>query len=211
MKTPLSFIKSVRVPTHTLVIVALLASPLLGQGRSKLTYFPRDILTAAGNYVKYIYVDDSTYEIAWGNHDVKRTMKTWMDGVPDRFAEFIKENDSVIILQRSCGSPCWTNLILPLDSVKQPFEIEMPEAYDMKNNLVAYNGDQDTIVWVENFLTGHKAPVLGKPCGSACNCYCVQSISINDRELYIKWMTEYDFYKPKEEWHLSERHVHIDF
>ena len=193
------------------LILSLIAIRTSSAQDNDLVWFPKGTLTSAGNFVKYLRTSKDTYKIAWGNRHLLRTLSMYMDGAPNHFAHYKDESSSVIILERGCGMPCWYAVILPLDSAKPSFEIEMPEAYDMRNNLIAYNGYQDTIVWIENFHTRQRVPILGNNCGSACNIYCVDSISVNNRELYLHYLTEYDFDKSDDQKHWATIQKHIDF
>ncbi len=164
-----------------------------------------------GNFINYLPMSQDSYKVHWGNKDIQRNLDLYSGGAPNHFAYYEAENDKFIILKAGCGMPCWFAVFLPLDSIKSAFEIQMPEAYDLTNNLVAYNGYQDTIVWVENFLTRHKVPILGHNCGSAFNGSCIDSISVKDRVLYIHYLIEDDFYKPDDQKHWATIRKRIDF
>ena len=174
------------------------------------SWFPSDTLTPAGHFINYVRASRDSYSVHWRNSRVHRSLVLHMDGAPNHFAFYKAETNRFIILEYGCGIPCKCAVFLPLDSVKAAFQIEMPEAYDLDNNLVAYNGDRDTIVWVENFLTRQKVPILGHNCGSAFNGYCVDSISVKNRDLYVHYLTQYDFSKPDDKKHWATIKKHID-
>jgi hypothetical protein len=83
----------------------------------------------------------------------------------------------------------WFNVILPLDSQSKVSDIWNPMAYNKYYNLIAEEGHGDTIVIIRNIKTGkYQAEIDSEnTCQSPFNHYCIDSISILNKELYIKW------------------------
>ncbi len=172
---------------------------------------PHDTITPRGNFVKNVRTSQDSYYVSWGNATIKRNLPPVRIDAASEFPWLVNENENVLILRAGCGMPCWYATILPLDSVSAPFEVDFPLVYDMKNNLVVYSGVKDTIVWVENFLSRLHMPIVGKNCGSAFNFFCTDSVSIVDKQLYLRWMTQYDFYVPSDQKHYQEIRRRINF
>ena len=183
----------------TLSMIILLCSTLRvnSQSNYKNTPLPKNINTENGYFVKYSLVSDTSYIISWGNKKFHRNLDEKTIGADAWYPRYEYSNDSVIILRAGCGNPCWYALILPLNKNKQIRRVDFPEGYDMKNNLIVYLGNNDTLIVIENYLDGKRKAIIGKNCGSSFNGYCIDSISINNRQFYMRWFTDYEFDKPK--------------
>ena len=66
-------------------------------------------------------------------------------------------------------------------------------AVDKDNGIVVYeypNFNTDTILIAENILTGKKQAIgrQWKKCSSYFSHYCIDSIDVNKKRLYIEWV-----------------------
>jgi hypothetical protein len=144
--------------------------------------------TPENNYYKLIPTTDSTCKIEWGNTKLKRISE-------DYHFHFVREirldweNTDFMVLKGSSEMDSWFNVILPLDSQSKVSDIWNPMAYNKFYNLIVEEGHGDTIVIVRNIKTGKSQTEIDSEnsCQSPFNHYCIDSISILNKELYIKW------------------------
>jgi hypothetical protein len=148
--------------------------------------------TPNGGFYKLIPYTDSTCKIEWGNTKVKRVSKDDYHFHAARRFSLEWENKDFIVLESWTGSDSRFNVILPLDSLSKESEIWNPIAFNKRKNLIAQEGYgfSDTIVILQNIKTGKSQPIIDKmnKCESAFNHYCIDSISIQNKEVYIKWV-----------------------
>ncbi len=145
-------------------------------------------------FYQYVFDDENGY-IKWGNDSFTNItsngyLKDFFQGGRMRLRW---ANDKFIVIGRGTGSDTWFRIVLPLIPGEKGREYWNPLAFDEANGLVVYMNDNkgDSIWIVENMLSG-KQLAIGKglpPCGSAGTHYCVDSISIVNRELYLEWVT----------------------
>jgi len=97
------------------------------------------------------------------------------------------ENRYFVVLRQGCGSPCWINVILPLDDQTPTREVYFPHGVDTHRNILAYFDRTDAVTF-ENLLSGEKQDVeVPGVCGAALLLYCVPQIEIRESEFYLEW------------------------
>ncbi len=153
---------------------------------SQFSYY--DTLSINGNYVKY-NLQGNEAQLEYGNKYFKRVLPEKYNcqiadaGIP----KFKWDNHDFIVLKYGCGSPCWGVLILPLnikDSIKN---IMYDLASDPTNNTIVYLGEPDyNDLVIENLKLKTKQMIKIAQCNSAFLGYCIDSISINKKELYYR-------------------------
>jgi len=98
-------------------------------------------------------------------------------------------NDQYMCLRHSNGSDTWTDLILPFNSNEiKVYENTM--AYDKVNGIVIYETDSLPYQLVAENIVGKEKEFLGenwKKCSSIFPHYCIDSISVENKELYVNW------------------------
>jgi hypothetical protein len=167
----------------------------------------KTIITKEKNYYKLIPSTDSTCKIEWGNNKLKRISEDYHFAFARRM-RLEWENKDFVVLRGGAGTGSWFNVILPLDSLAEESGIWNPMAYNKKSNLIAEEGDADTIVVIRNIKTGKSQPIIDKmnKCESAFNNYCIDSISIQNKEVYIKWVLPH---KMSDDFKVIEKRVKI--
>jgi len=142
--------------------------------------------SSKGIYLNKIPLTDSTYLLEWGNQEFKRIFPdTFYTQSYEPYWEW--ENKYAIGLHRACGSPCWYELILPLNPKDSVMTISSPLVHDFKNNLVVYI-ETDSSIAVTNFLNKKKLSINLTPhCYTAFLDDCIDSIYFKNKDLFISW------------------------
>jgi hypothetical protein len=148
-----------------------------------------DTLTVNGNFVRYQSMKDS-FIIEYGNKNFKRFLPDKYDcDIADAHMPTLRwENKNFIGLGYGCGNPCSGIIVLPLNSNDNIKWFMYVLAYDFENNLIVYlgNEDYDKLV-IENLRNGKRRLInFEDSCSSAFWEYCIDSISISDKELYYR-------------------------
>ncbi|MBP7478665.1 MAG: hypothetical protein KA797_09085 [Chitinophagales bacterium] len=148
----------------------------------------------SSSYYQFIRLTDSTSTIKWGN---KVISNLFGDTIDNFFIEKDRinlkwANEKFIVLGRSGGSDTWFRIILPLTKGANAYFYENLMAMDKENGIVVIEhafDDSDTVLIAENILT-RKRQIIGldwEKCSSAMNHYCIDSISISKKQLYVEW------------------------
>jgi hypothetical protein len=145
-------------------------------------------------YYQFIRISDSTSTIKWGSKGITNLFSDTTDNFfieKDRIS--LKwANEKFISLGRGSGSDTWLNIILPLTKGADARIYENPMAVDKENGIIVFEhtfNECDTVLIAENILTGEKQ-IIGldwKKCSSALNHYCIDSISVSKKQLYVEW------------------------
>lgn len=148
-------------------------------------------VTQNGSYYMLTQFSDSTLIITWGNDTIKRVYDKPLDFM---FAERLRiewDNKDYLILRYSVGSMAWMTVAFPINSKEQVQVFDNGLSFDPKNNLLAREHWQDTVLIVQNLKTHQKQFIIEKekPCGAIGSSYCIDSININNKVLYYKWVT----------------------
>jgi hypothetical protein len=196
--------KTTRQSRPVAVILAIITASALfscmnrnHQVRENLSFSKRDnysfrkidsISFQTGNFLNYLFVNDSMYMLKWGNKNQFSISLDTFKIKGDGKLEIDANNQNSILLKQSCGSFCQSAVILTIPSFyekKYLFVI----AYDLKNNLVAYFPENDkAFIIVENYLTSKKQSIeITDLCPAVFKGECIDSISLIDKQLYIKW------------------------
>lgn len=162
----------------------------------------RSKIEIANSYYQFVFATDTTSFIKWGNDKFTNTSYQEIDN-------YLLDKDKIIldwatkefiVLKHNSGSDTWQHIVLQLKPKQEPIFYENSLAFDRENGLVVYEfpSVKDTILIVENIITKRKK-YLGKnwtKCSSALHHYCIDSISINNQELYLEWVTPNYIDKP---------------
>ncbi|KAB1230177.1 hypothetical protein [Chryseobacterium viscerum] len=148
---------------------------------------------------KIIKATDSTSFLRWTNGKTNlRSSKSIGNHYLDHTTYLQWSNERYICLRHSNGSDTWTDLILPFNSN----EIKLYEntlAYDKVNGIVVYETDSLPYKLVAESIDGNKKQFLGenwKNCSSLFPHYCIDSIYIENKELYVDWVFPNKIDKP---------------
>jgi hypothetical protein len=169
-----------------------------------------DYISPTGDFVKY-HKNNGRIKIEWGNKQFTRTLKNDFNcsqpltGIPSvRWT-----TSSYIGLGYSCGSPCWGLIILPMNQTDSIFERMYDLAIDTKNNqVVCLDNEKFKQLTVENWKTGKKTEIKIKvSCESAFPGYCIDSVKIQNDELYVRWK---ELSKGKEDGKVISEFIKID-
>jgi len=141
---------------------------------------------------EFVKVTDSTSFIRWTNG--KRTFKSstsvsnhYLDGK----TSLQWSNDDYMCLRHPNGSDTWTDLILPFNNNEVRF-YENTLAYDKINGIVIYETDSLPYKLIAENIPGKEKQFLGenwKNCSSLFPHYCIDSIHIENKELFADWVT----------------------
>jgi hypothetical protein len=150
-----------------------------------------DKIFISDSYYQFVRLTDSTSTVKWGN----KSFSNFCKDTSDNFF-FDKEriqlkwsNNKFIAIGRGAGSDTWFQIILPLTKDADLKIYENPLATDKDNDIIIYEYNSDTVLVAENMTTGKKQIIgtNGKKCSSAFSHYCIDSISVSKKQLYIKW------------------------
>ena len=149
--------------------------------------------TPKNNFFLLEQSSDSTCRITWGNNEVTRNTQEEIDFNLARRLHYQWENTEYLILKGGTGSGAWLNFVLPFSKSEKVKTFDNLLCFDPENNLVASQYFNDTVLVVQNLKTDQKEYIVLKdtPCEAASNLYCIDSIGIKNRELYLKWATKY--------------------
>lgn len=152
-------------------------------------------VTQNSSYYMLTHFSDSTVKITWGNDSVKRVYDEPLDFM---FAERLRiewDNKDYLILRYSVGSGAWETVAFPINNTEQVQVFDNGLCFDTKNNLLATEHWQDTILIVQNLKTHQKQFIIEKekPCDAVGSSSCIDTISINNKILYYKWVTPHKF------------------
>ena len=165
-------------------------------------------VTTNSNYYLLTQSTDSTVKITWGNDTIKRVYEEPLDFM---FAERIRiewNNKDYLILRYGVGSGAWETLAFPMNNKEQVQVFDNGLSFDTKNNLLATEHWQDTVLIVQNLETHQKQFIIERenPCDAAGSSSCIDTININNKVLYYKWTTPHKFSDKKSS---IEKHVRL--
>jgi hypothetical protein len=157
---------------------------------SKLEIYPRkdSIITPEGNYLVFLYITDSSYLIKWGDSSKFIVTSDTIEVLGSGTLQITESNKTAILLKQSCGTNCQLGVILSLSPVIYK-KYTFIEASDLTDNLIAYIPEAtDSFLVIENFVTGEKKIINETNlCPAAFKGECIDSISIVNKQLYIRW------------------------
>jgi hypothetical protein len=203
--------KSILILFTAALLVACHTAP---ESADQKTYPPKVIKSAEGeipqhrlqvdtnkiysgeNFYQLIPVTDSTSRLKWGNKSANYTSpkvfenwmlseKMWLDW----------SNNKFIVLAFDMGNDSWYNVVLPFANGKGPEFFWRPIAFDHENGIIvsAYGVGPDSILLATDVLTNKIQPV-GKGWKTCQDThgphYCVDSVSIANKQLYVQWNGE---------------------
>lgn len=135
---------------------------------------------------------DSTSYIQWTDGNIFYRSSKPIDNFYIDEKTYIKwSNEKYICLRHSNGSDTWTDIILPFETNNVKL-IDNALAYDKLNGIVVFETDSvDYKLFAEKIQSG-KRDYFGKDwekCSSVFPHYCVDSISLSNKNLYVEWIT----------------------
>jgi len=134
---------------------------------------------------------DSTCRVIWGNNKVTRSGADEIDFYLANRLHYQWENSKYLILKGGTGSGAWVNIVLPFDKSEKVKTFDNMLCFDPENNLVAFQYFDDTVLVVQNLKTYQKQYIVleNSTCEAASNLFCIDSVGIKNKELYLKWVT----------------------
>ena len=153
-----------------------------------------DVLLEDGAYVKYEYQNDSIY-LKWGKSDFlfPERLVYHCKTAPVRIPQFKWSTSEFIVVGYGCGSPCWGMKVLPLSPEKSIQDYMYQVAFEKAKGIIVYIAYQNDGLTAVNLFTGKKENIkLGEICGQTFPGYCIDSVSINNSELFVRWKDEYE-------------------
>jgi hypothetical protein len=146
--------------------------------------------TKYAHFIQLKLVDDSSYYIRWGNSLKQKTfpIKFNLDGHESWIPRLVYENNDYLVLNQSCGSPCWIGYFLPLNDEVKPQIFNEYLDFDLKNHLVAYVNKHSELE-ITNLQT-QKKQIFKIPCSSAFLGYCIENITLKNKKLKYKLNTD---------------------
>jgi hypothetical protein len=147
------------------------------------------VKTSFGNIIKYKVINDSSYQIQWGDSiDLKIYPETFhLDGHAGWVPHYIADNKDYIVLRQSCGNPCWIGYFLPISDTIKPHAISEYLDFDLDNNLVA-SIKYPNLIEIINLRTNCTEKYIINGCNSAFIGYCIDSLSIKNKVLKYNWI-----------------------
>lgn len=154
------------------------------------TYF-QTVKTPLGAIFRLKIITDSTYVIQWGDSLSLKTFPVafYLDGHETWIPKFIDENKDYIVMRQGCGNPCWIGYFLPLDDSIKPGMFHEYLDYDLNNNLIVYV-KSSKIIGITNIKTDQIEDHKIEGCTSVFLGYCIDSLTIKNRILKFKWISD---------------------
>ncbi len=154
----------------------------------------------SGSYYMLTQFSDSTVKINWGNDTIKRV---YDEPIDLKFAERLRiqwDNKDYLILRYGVGSGAWETVAFPINNKEQVQVFDNGLSFDPKNNLLATEHWQDTVLIVQNLKTHKKQFIIEKEklCDGLHSSSCIDTINISNKVLYYKWVTPHKFSDKKE-------------
>ncbi|MDW9379941.1 hypothetical protein [Chryseobacterium sp. JV558] len=142
---------------------------------------------------------DSTSFLRWTNDkSTFNSSESISNNYLDHKTSLQWSNDQYMCLRHSNGSDTWTDLILPFNNNEVKF-YENTLAYDKVNGIVIYETDSLPYKLVAENIAGKEKQFLGENwenCSSLLPHYCIDSIHLENKELYIAWTLPNKIDKP---------------
>ena len=157
---------------------------------------------AGENYYRFVKGSMSSSFINWGNKDFETTIWTPPidNSVLNDKVSLDWYNDKYIVLKMRTGSDTWYSIFLPLIKDAKELWFFNSLAVDKTSGIIVYPNKKnaDTTLIIENIQTGQKqfTGIGWEKCSSAFIQYCIDSISISKKTLYIEWTTPNYIDKP---------------
>lgn len=139
-----------------------------------------------------IKFSDSTSYIQWYDGNIfYRSSKPINNFYVDEKTHIKWSNENYICLRHSNGSDTWTDIILPFNHNNYRL-IENALTYDKKNGIAVCETDSANYkLFAENINSGRKQ-YFGNDwenCSSVFPHYCIDSINLADKDLYLEWIS----------------------
>lgn len=139
-----------------------------------------------GTYLYLQDLSDSTYLMLWGKDGLDHVSQDTMPILPNGKLYVDWFDDNAICVRQGCGTGCFFAYILPLRFSDREKMYFYPIEFDVDNHLVAYSNDEDSVITVENYLTG-KNYILPQPVKGPYGSFALDSTSFTNKKLYIRW------------------------
>lgn len=173
---------------------------------------PSDTTLENGYFIKYNQTSDTSYVVSWGNNSFERHLEERQFDMPGNIPRLSKHNNSVLIMKLGCGTTCWHDFILPLDTIRDVQDIWYPVVYDMGNDLVVYIGYQaDTLLTVKDFFTGNAISIFGEPCDGIFFGQQIDSLAFSGKMLFLRYFDDCEQEEFQEKRKTKELKLSIDF
>lgn len=111
--------------------------------------FILSIINTNISFYEIIYNENKPQKIVWGKDSFK-------DSIPLETDKIIKlhSHENHLLLQVTCGSPCWYLLILPFNKKDTIKTIQFNFDLDTTNNLILGASDNLSFLRIINYKTG---------------------------------------------------------
>jgi hypothetical protein len=152
-------------------------------------FLKRDsITTKEGNYLVYMFLSENKYKLKWGSKDSCEISKDTFKILGSGLLHISNTSENVILLEQSCGTDCKYGVVLTIKPLSEKV-YDFIVANEIKDGLVAYISKSDSsLLTIENFFTGKRQYINEIYwCPAAFKGECIDSVSIKNKELYMKW------------------------
>lgn len=150
-----------------------------------------EVTMREGSFYELVYLTDSTYQIKWGIGGRFFTTSDTFAVLGSGTLGVKVSGKRAIVLEQSCGTSCNYCVILPLLPGSRDIVFDLPVAYDIDNDLVAFvnEGNPEILeIVVENYLTGKTFKIQEKSlCPAVLKIDCIDSCSIVNKRLFLRW------------------------
>lgn len=154
-----------------------------------------------GSFLKYICEGGNMF-LEYGNDKFKKILEDTFPcldpcvGIPSLWWD----NEDFICLKFGCGNPCWGTIVLPLNEKDSVQNYLYQYGYDDKSNVIVYldyeNKKNKPFLVARNLKTNETEEIAFNACGDISFMgYCIDSISYNHGDLYLRTRTEQELEK----------------
>jgi hypothetical protein len=149
---------------------------------------PKSVKTPAGIHVVFHYdLAQEKYTVRWRKGAALFGPSPQLPlTVVCEPARFEWENSKFVVLRQGCGSPCWFEIVLPLQNGRKIQQVMYTVAHDEKRSLIA--SIESEPLMIINLITGRQQSIVLKPeCAAAFPGWCLDDVAFKDGALHILW------------------------
>jgi hypothetical protein len=135
-----------------------------------------------------MFISDTKYKLKWGNQDSFEISKDTFKILGSGVLNIANTSKNAILLEQCCGTECKYGVVLTINPFRENV-YDFIVANEIKEGLVAYISKSDSsFLTIENFFTRRRQDINEIHwCPAAFKGECIDSVSIKNKELYMKW------------------------
>lgn len=138
--------------------------------------------TKNSTFFEISYFEDNPIFLVWGKDDFKDSIPVGTDKIRK-----LHSDENHLLVQVSCGSPCWYLLILPLSNNDTLKSIQYNYCLDTNNKLVLGSSENLSYLKILNYNNCKTDSIKIPNCKYAFNGYCLTDAWFSNDSIYVEW------------------------